>query len=293
MSASQRAAQRIGTGWVYHERYAWHDTGTAAGMVEAGGWLEPLAHLDTAATRARLHSLVEVSGLGERLVRLVARPASDEELEAVHQRGHIDRIEALSAGHGGDAGDGVSPFGKGGAEIARLSAGGAIVAVEAVLRGEVRNAYALVRPAGHHALPDRGMGFCIFNNIAIAVEHALSAHSTRRVAVVDWDVHHGNGTQAIFYEREDVLTISIHQDRCYPVDSGGVEERGAQAGLGTNVNVPLPAGSGDGAYAEAMRRVVMPALERFGPELVVVGSGFDANAYDPLGRMLLHSESYR
>ena len=166
-------------------------------MLEAGGWLEPLTHLDTAATRRRVHSLVEVSGLGEQLVRLPVRAASDAALEAVHERGYIDRIEALGAGHGGDGGDGVprSPRAAGD----RATRGGRRDRRgRRRPRGEVRNAYALVRPAGHHALPDRGMGFCIFNNVAIAVEHALSSRAAGRFAIVDWDVHHGNGTQAIF-----------------------------------------------------------------------------------------------
>jgi len=150
-----------------------------------------------------------------------------------------------------------------------------------------------VRPPGHHALPDRGMGFCTFNNVAIAVRAVQRSHGVERIAIVDWDVHHGNGTQAIFYEDPNVLTISVHQDRCYPIDSGAADERGTGAGIGANLNIPLPAGSGHGAYVAAFERVVVPALQRFSPELVVVASGFDASAYDPLGRMLLHSDSYR
>jgi acetoin utilization deacetylase AcuC-like enzyme len=137
------------------------------------------------------------------------------------------------------------------------------------------------------------MGFCIFNNVAIAIRQLQRTGALERVAVVDWDVHHGNGTQAIFYEDPDVLVISVHQDGCFPRESGLIAERGAGAGEGATVNVPLPAGAGHEAYLEAFRRVVIPALERFGPELVVVSSGFDASVYDPLGRMLLHSGSYR
>jgi acetoin utilization deacetylase AcuC-like enzyme len=281
------------TGWLSHERYFWHDTGTAAGFLEAGGWLEPLAHVESVATKRRFQNLLALSGLLGALVSLTPREATREELEAVHTPAYVERIEELSARRGGDAGDGTTPFGPGGAEIARLSAGGAIAAVDAVLTGAVRNAYALVRPPGHHALADRGMGFCIFNNVAVAVRHAQSAHGVERVAVVDWDVHHGNGTQAAFYDDPAVLTISVHQDRCYPADSGALDERGSGAGFGANLNLPLPPGSGHEAYLDAFRRVVAPALERFSPQLVVVACGFDASAFDSMGRMLLHSDSYR
>jgi acetoin utilization deacetylase AcuC-like enzyme len=281
------------TGWLFEELYLWHDTGTAAGLLASGRWLEPLAHVESAATKRRLQSLLSVSGLLEDLVSVRAREATTDELLAVHTPDYVDRIELLSNARGGDAGDGTTPFGRGGSRIARLSAGGAIVAVEAVVAGAVDRIYALVRPPGHHALPDRGMGFCTFNNVAIAIRHAQRTHGVQRIAVVDWDVHHGNGTQAIFYEDPDVLTISVHQDRCYPVDSGAADERGAGAATGANLNIPLPPGSGHGAYIAAFERVVLPALARFGPELVILASGFDASAYDPMGRMLLHSDSYR
>lgn len=281
------------TAWLCEERYLWHDTGTAAGLLGSGGWLEPLAHVESAAGKRRLRSLLAVSGLLDQLPVLRARAATTEELEAVHTAAYVGRIDALSDAGGGDAGDSTTPFGHGGAQIARLSAGGAIVAVEALATGAADRVYALVRPPGHHALPDRGMGFCMFNNIAIAIRYVQRTHGVRRIAVVDWDVHHGNGTQAIFYEDPSVLTISVHQDRCYPLDSGAAGERGAGAGTGANLNIPLPAGSGHGAYMDAFARAVVPALERFGPELVIIASGFDANAYDPMGRMLLHSHTYR
>ena len=249
--------------------------------------------MESVATKRRFLNLVAVSGLLPELTELAPSPASREQVLAVHTSEYVDRIAALSAGRGGDAGDGTTPFGRGGIEIAQLAAGGAITAVQSVVTGTVDNAYALVRPPGHHALPDRGMGFCIFNNIAIAIRHAQSALGVGRVAVVDWDVHHGNGTQTIFYEDPTVLAISVHQDRCFPIDSGRRDERGEGVGRGSTVNVPLPPGSGHEAYADAFRRVVMPALACFEPELVVVACGLDANGFDPMGRMLLHSDSYR
>jgi acetoin utilization deacetylase AcuC-like enzyme len=159
--------------------------------------------------------------------------------------------------------------------------------------GEVANAYALVRPPGHHATRSGAMGFCLFANAALAGRAALDDLGLGRVAFVDWDVHHGNGTQDVFWEDPRALTLSIHQDGCFPPDSGHVGEIGAGAGEGFNINVPLPPGSGLGAYAAAFDRVVLPALHAYKPDLIIVPSGFDAGGHDPLGRMMLHSDAYR
>ncbi len=137
------------------------------------------------------------------------------------------------------------------------------------------------------------MGFCLFGNAPIAIHHGRAVHGLGRVAVVDWDVHHGNGTQAAFYDDPQTLTISLHADNLFPPYSGALAERGAGNGFGYNLNVPLPPGSGDGAYLEAMTRVVLPALQRFKPEIIVVACGFDASAADPLGRMMVTSDGYR
>lgn len=155
------------------------------------------------------------------------------------------------------------------------------------------NAYALVRPPGHHAVAAEGMGFCIFGNVAIAVKHAVEERGLSRIAVVDWDVHHGNGTQSAFYSDPGVLTVSLHQQDAFPPGSGRVEEAGEGEGSGYNINVPLPPGSDVGAYESAFERVVIPALHRFHPELIVVASGLDAAAMDPLARQMMHSEGYR
>ena len=163
-----------------------------------------------------------------------------------------------------------------------------------MVRGEVRNAYALVRPPGHHAEPDGGMGFCIFANLAIAIRHAQARHGIARAAVVDWDVHHGNGTQACFYDDPSVLTISIHQTGVFPQGtSGAPEETGHGAGAGRNINIALPAGSGSAAYRAAFDRVVLPALAAFRPELILGACGLDAGNNDPLGRMTLGPEDFR
>ncbi len=210
----------------------------------------------------------------------------------MHPASYLARFKALSDTGGGEIGD-YAPFGPGSYEIAKLSAGQALHAVSAVLEGRFRNAYAMSRPPGHHCLADRPMGFCLLANIAIAVEAARARHGVQRVAVLDWDVHHGNGTQSIFYERDDVLTISLHQEGCYPPGYSGAEDRGRGKGLGFNVNIPLLPGGGHDAYQYAMERIVVPSIDRFRPELIVVASGLDANGVDPLARMLLHSESFR
>jgi acetoin utilization deacetylase AcuC-like enzyme len=226
-----------------------------------------------------------VSGLLERLVPVPARQARDEELLRVHDAEWLETLERTAAAGGGTAGVNV-PVGVDSVTIARLAAGGAIAAVDAVLDGTVDNAYALLRPPGHHATPGAGRGFCLLNNVAVAVA-AARARGRSRVAVVDWDVHHGNGTQDTFRDDPAVLTVSLHQDRLFPPDTGGVDENGA-----ANINVPLPPGCGEGAYLEAMRRVVVPAVRAFAPELIVVACGFDASALDPLGRMQLRARSF-
>ncbi|MGE0170430.1 class II histone deacetylase [Nocardioides sp.] len=275
-----------GTGYVWRERFTWHDTGTHTGA-------QPWAHPEGSEAKARVHSLVEVSGLLDHLDVLRVSPVSVEDVQRIHSLEHIDRMMAMNTDvRGGDAGDGGSPFAQGGFDIALLAAGGTWAALEAVLTGRCRNAYALVRPPGHHAGHGAGMGFCLINNIAVAVARARQGGLARRILVVDWDVHHGNGTQDIFYDDPDVLTISLHQADMFPRHSGGMEETGGSGGPGANINVPLPAGSGEGAYQYALDTVVRPAAAWFQPDVIVVASGYDASILDPLGRMMLTSASY-
>ncbi len=280
------------TGFVWHEIYMWHNTGNYAGIMPDGNPVQPGTHVENPETKRRFRNLLEVSGLLPQLQMITAREAEEEEILRFHTPDYLHRIKALSADAGGDAGV-FTPMGRGSFEIARLSAGGVLAALEAIISGEVRNAYALVRPPGHHALADEGMGFCIFGNAVIAGKHALEHLGLERIAVVDWDVHHGNGTQSGFYDDPRALTISLHQDNCFPPDSGHLHENGEGPGKGYNINIPLPAGSGVGAYEAAFDRVVIPALEAHKPELIIVPSGFDAGAYDPLGRMQMHSDGYR
>jgi acetoin utilization deacetylase AcuC-like enzyme len=246
---------------------------------------------ETPATKRRMRNLVEVAGLLDHLVPVAPRFATEEELERFHTPEHLALVRELSAGVGGSVGFDAW-VGSGSYDIARLAAGGVMAAVDAVLDGDVEACYALVRPPGHHAMAAAGAGFCVFGNVAVAVLHARAVRGLGRVAVLDWDVHHGNGTQDAFYAERGVLTISLHQDRCL-LPSGSLEETGEGDGAGRCINVPLPAGSGEGAYLDAMARVVEPALRRFAPELIVIACGFDANGFDPLARMLLHSDSFR
>jgi len=282
----------MSTGFHWNELYAWHDTGTGSGFLSTGGLVEPEQHGESPATKRRLRNLLDVTGLLDEMVEIPGRKATEEELLRVHTREYVDRVKRESEEGGGDGGE-LAPFGAGGYEICALSAGGVIETVEAVWNGDVDNAYSLNRPPGHHAERDEGRGFCVFANIAIAVEHAREVLGVERVAIVDWDVHHGNGTEHAFYEDPDVLAISIHQDGLYPAESGLVEHTGAGAGEGATVNIPLPPGSGNGAYEAAVERVVVPAVEGFKPQLTIVASGLDASMMDPLAMMMVTSEGYR
>jgi len=280
------------TGFVFHELYLWHNTWNWAQVFPPSLSVQPGTHAENPETKRRIRNLLEVSGLLDQLVAIKPRAATVEEVARVHTQAHINHIRAISDKGYGDASQ-LTPLGSGSYEIALLAAGGAIEAVDAVIKGKVENAYALIRPPGHHATKDVGMGFCLFANAAIAVRHAQKVLGVGRVATVDWDVHHGNGTQAIFYNDPSVLTISLHQDNLFPAASGGTPENGEGKGRGFNINVPLPPGSGPGAYIAAFERVVLPALARYKPELIVVPSGFDAGGVDPLGRMMMSAEGYR
>ena len=282
----------MATGWISHELYMWHNTWNWAQVFAPGLTIQPGTHAENPETKRRFRNLLEVSGLLEQLTPIAPRPATENEVARFHTREHIANIKAISAGFGGDASY-LCPMGNGSFDIALLAAGGTIEAMDAVLDGRVNNAYALVRPPGHHATADSAMGFCLFGNAAIAIMHAQAVRGVERIATVDWDVHHGNGTQSAFYDRSDVLTISLHQDNLFPPESGAVAENGSGDGKGYCLNIPLPPGCGNGAYLEAMRRVVLPALDRYKPDLIVAPCGFDASGVDPLGRMMVSSEGYR
>ena len=219
----------MATGWVYHELYMWHDTGRATTASPNRKWMQAWEHYENPETKRRFRNLVEVAGLFDDLVALQPRMATVDEILRFHTPAYVESIRAMSDVSGGNAGE-LTPFGPGSFEIALLAAGGTITAIDAVLEGRVRNAYALVRPPGHHAEADRGRGFCIFGNTALAALHARQRLGIERVAIVDWDVHHGNGTEDAFYDDQSVLTISLHGDGDYPAGRGAVEDRGAGAG---------------------------------------------------------------
>lgn len=280
------------TAFFSDERCFWHGGGNYSFTLPTGGLVQPGAGLpESPETKRRLKNLIEVTGLALDLAMQSADPACREDMLHVHPAKYLDRFKALSDDKGGELGL-RTPFGKGGYEIAALSAGLVKGAVFSVLQGDAPNAYALSRPPGHHCLPDFPNGFCLLANIAIAIRAAQAAGLAQRIAVVDWDVHHGNGTEAIFYEDADVLTISLHQDRNYPMDTGDAIDRGQGPGLGANINIPLPPGTGHKGYLAAMDRIVIPALARFAPELIIVACGYDAAAIDPLGRMLATADTF-
>lgn len=282
------------TGYVFHESYLWHNTGMGGAMFPASGFIQPdQPHAENSETKRRIENLLSVSGIKKHLhVFEEIDSATRDELKLFHTEAYIDRVKDMSDGVGGDAGE-FTPFGPGSYEIACLSAGGALTAGRAILRGEIANAYVLNRPPGHHAEADLGRGFCIFGNGVIAAKALREEFGLGRIAILDWDVHHGNGTQKGFYDDPDTLVISMHQYGFYPPDSGFVEETGAGAGEGYNINVALPPGSGHGAYLHTMETVVAPAIDRFQPDFLIVLSGFDGGAIDPLGRNMAYSETYR
>lgn len=281
------------TAFFTDERCFWHGGGNYAFTLPTGGLVQPGGGLpENPETKRRLKNLLEVTGLMADLSVRSAAPATWEEMARVHPERYLKAFKAASDAGGGELGL-RTPFGRGGFEIAALSAGLATAALRMVLTGEARNAYALSRPPGHHCLPEFPNGFCLLNNIAIAIRAMQAEGRATRVAVVDWDVHHGNGTEAVFLEDPEVLTISLHQDRNYPMDTGGVEVQGEGRGRGFNLNLPLPPGCGHVAWLHAMDRVVLPALQAFRPEAIVVACGFDASAVDPLGRMLCTSGTFR
>lgn len=210
-------------------------------------------------------------------------------LASVHSGSYLDTLKRASgSGQNLDLDTYTTPESW---ELALQAAGGAAAAVDAVWEGTVPAALALTRPPGHHALPDRGMGFCLLNNAALAAEYLIQARNADRLAVVDIDLHHGNGTQEIFWDRDDVLYCSAHQHPFYP-GTGRLSETGAGPGEGLTVNVPLPAGSGDRAYMELTDRVILPALDSFQPEMVLISYGYDAHYRDPLGSLTLSGLGY-
>lgn len=241
----------------------------------------------------RLHSILqmlELTRLDERFEQGTIRPATFDEIALVHDRTYVENLQSFANAGGGhlesDTVCGAASF-----EIARHAAGAALAAVDAVVKGDHRRATVLARPPGHHALPARAMGFCLLANIAIAARYAQKKHGISRVLIIDWDVHHGNGTQDIFYDDPDVTFFSAHRFPFYP-GTGDRDETGVAAGIGTTFNLPLHFGISRREYRARFHTMLADAAARSKPELVLVSAGFDAHAADPIGSLGLESEDF-
>lgn len=277
-------------GFCWDARCLTHDNGSMILEPEIQGWLE-VPHVERPERMILIRQVLERSGVLEQLIEIPARPASEEELRLVHPPEMIESIrEGCETGL-----TWVGPearCGRGSWEPALLSAGGLIECVEAVIEGAVDNAYACLRPPGHHASADTPMGFCLFNSVGIAARHA-QRRGLEKVTIIDWDVHHGNGTHDIFYEDPTVQFISIHQDGLYPPDYGRLDQTGAGEGIGFTLNLPMPAGSSNSGYIGLFDRVIGPAVERFDPDLLLISAGQDPAAADPMGRMSVTADGFR
>jgi acetoin utilization deacetylase AcuC-like enzyme len=248
-------------------------------------------HVESPERLERVIKTLEQEGLFERLSALEPTPATEAEIELVHSRAYRLRVQQVSARGGGQL-DPDTYVNENSYEAGLLAAGGVNVAVRAVLHNEIGNAFCLVRPPGHHATPDRGMGFCLFNNVAVAARVAQKESGLERVMIVDLDVHHGNGTQDIFFQDPSVLYFSTHQYGYFYPGTGHWRETGRGQGDGTTVNIPLPAGVGDNGYNTVFRSLLWPVARRFRPQLILVSAGFDAHWGDPLAAMLLSLTGY-
>jgi acetoin utilization deacetylase AcuC-like enzyme len=264
------------TGIIRHPIYLEHRTG--------------IAHPESPQRLQAVYSMLDARDFGERMIRIEPRYATLEEVLRVHDPRYVDRVLASAEKpHGRFDPDTVtSPKTY---QAALMAAGGVMEAINKVMKGEVRNAFALVRPPGHHALRDQAMGFCIFNNESIAAHYAMEALGARRVLIIDWDFHHGNGIQTMFYDSPAVLYFSAHRAPVFPW-SGAMTEVGVGAGEGYTVNIPLEAGSIDADYGNIFRHLLGPIARQFRPDVIMVSAGFDAHHSDPLGSMQVTEEGF-
>ena len=266
---------QLGTAYVYHPIYLEHNRPS---------------HPENARRLLQIMETLDSQGLKDRLTLLEPRRAEQDELLLVHTEGHVQRVREVSERGGGnlDPDTYVSPRSY---EAALMATGGLLQAVEAVLAGEIDNGFALVRPPGHHATADRAMGFCLFNNVAVAARAALDREPVSRVFIADFDVHHGNGTADLFADDPNVFYFSTHQYPYYP-GTGAQDELGRGAGMGTTLNVPLPTNVGDAGYARIFESLVWPLVRRFSPDLILVSAGYDGHWNDPLAHMSLSVTGY-
>jgi acetoin utilization deacetylase AcuC-like enzyme len=265
------------TGLVYHSAYLEHDMG--AGHPESPHRLKAIMQQ------------LERSGTAARLTRIEPRKAEEEWITQIHSPSYVAALNAHQPTNGRVALDPDTSMSPGSLHAAFLAAGGALTAVDAIMRGEVEHVFCAVRPPGHHAETARAMGFCLFNNVAIAARYVQKKHRLTRVLIVDWDVHHGNGTQHSFEQDPSILFFSAHQFPHYP-GTGRATERGTGVGEGFTINVPMEAGDGDEEYHAVFVNVLLPAADAFKPEFVIVSAGFDAHRDDPLASMRLTEAGY-
>jgi len=265
----------MSTAYVYDPLYLEHNRG---GHVERPERLEMTMQV------------LQDTGLPDRLVKVEATPVPKEHLLEVHPQQYIDQVKQVAARGGGNL-DPDTYVNDRSYEVALLAAGGMLNLVQAVLEGRVNNGFALVRPPGHHAMPNRGMGFCIFNNVAVAAKYALTQDGLSRILIVDFDLHHGNSTHEVFYDTSKVLYFSTHQYPYYP-GTGHWDSIGRDDGEGFTVNVPLPPGVGDEGYGRIFDEILYPLAERYRPELILVSAGYDAHWADPLGMMRISTAGY-
>ncbi|MBN1379909.1 MAG: histone deacetylase family protein [Gammaproteobacteria bacterium] len=245
----------------------------------------PLGHPESSARLQVIEAELKQQGMWDRVQHLVAPEATRDQLERVHSAHHIDRIFKAAPKSGLTPLDPDTSMGPHSLSAALHAAGALVIAVDKVIAGEVNNAFCAVRPPGHHAEHDRVMGFCLFNNVAVAAAHALAVHGLERVAILDFDVHHGNGTQDIFLDEPRVLFCSTHQHPFYPFTGMPVENKNI-------INVPLPAGSGGAVFRDAIEQIWLPAIEAFAPQMLFVSAGFDAHRDDPLAQLALDDADF-
>ena len=264
-------------GLVFHQAYLEHEMGSG--------------HPESPERLRSIWSHLESTGTLARMLQLESQEASKDRVAAVHARSYITQLERRAPVSGYASLDPDTTLCPGTLKAAYLAAGGVLGAVDAVMSRQADQVFCAVRPPGHHAEADRAMGFCFFNNVAIAAKYILQHHGLQRVLIVDWDVHHGNGTQHTFYEDSSVLFFSTHQFPHYP-GTGRATESGSGEGKGLTINVPLSGGQGDDEYLEVFQKVLVPAADSFQPEFVLISAGFDAHRDDPLASMNLTEHGY-
>jgi acetoin utilization deacetylase AcuC-like enzyme len=265
-----------GVALLYDEVYLKHNTGT---------------HPERGERVKHCHDYLVSKPIFASLIHLKPRPATEDEILLVHDKRYFDYLNSIPQTET-VALDPDTLFGPGSLEAAVFAAGAVTTAVDSIISDSCDRAFCLVRPPGHHALPDRAMGFCILNNIAIGAAYAVRTCGLERAAIIDFDVHHGNGTQEIFYDDEDVLYCSIHKSPFYP-GTGLSQESGRGKGRGRTVNVPLPSGSGEVEYLDALSDIILPAVREHRPSMIFLSAGFDAHEADPIGGMALYADSFR